>query len=184
LVLSEEWLRGWAVQVEAAAAQALRDVVSTYPFEADDHTVGPPPSAAELAALRERMPWLPDELLALFRFVGPVWLPDITNGYFLHPPGSVIDNLYHENGRADRICERFSEDVDVVVFGSNGGGDLYALATDGGSVYRLREAAYEDGIYRGTERGITVVGETLRDFLERFLAAVETFAHDGSITDL
>lgn len=72
-----------------------------------------------------------------------------------------------------------------MVFGSNGGGDLYALAaTDSGPVYRLREAAYEDGIYRGTERGVTVVGDNLRDFLDRLLAAVEVFAHDGGITDL
>jgi hypothetical protein len=184
-VLNEEWLTGWAAQVEAAAARALRNVVSTYPFEAGDHSVGPPSSVAELAALREGMPWVPDELFALYRFVGPVSLPDITNGYFLYPPDSVIGNLYHDDGRADRIGEPFADDVDIVVFGSNGGGDLYALATpDGDPVYRFDEAVYEFGIYHGTERGITVVGEDLRHFLEEFLAAVEAFADDGSITDL
>ncbi|WP_155357825.1 hypothetical protein [Acrocarpospora macrocephala] len=185
--MNEEWPTAWAwaAQVEAAAVRALRDVVSTYPFEAGDHSVGPPSSAAELAALHERMPWVPDELFALYRFVGPLSLPDITNGYFLHPPDSVIGNTYH--GRADRIGEPFAEDVAVVVFGSNGGGDLYALATTvGGPVYRLQEAVYEVGIYHGTERSITVVGEDLRNFLEEFLAAVEAFADDGStpISDL
>jgi hypothetical protein len=159
--------------------------VSTYPFEAGDHTVGPPSSPAELAALREGMPWLPDDLLALYRVVGPVSLPDITNGYFVHPPDSLIGDAYRRGRRADRIREPLAEDVDIVVFGSNGGGDLYALAATGsGPVYRLREAAYEDGIYRGTERGITVVGNNLGHFLDRLLAAVEVFARDGSITDL
>jgi hypothetical protein len=184
-VLNDEWLTGWAAGVDAARGRALRDVVSTYPFEADDHVVGPPSSSAELAALCEGMPWLPDDLLALYRVVGPVSLPDIANGYFVHPPDGLLGDPYRDGGRADRIGEPLAQDVDVVVFGSNGGGDLYALAaTGGGPVYRLREAAYGDGIYRGTECGITVVGNNLGDFLGRLLAAVEAFARDGSITDL
>jgi hypothetical protein len=59
-------------------------------------------------------------------------------------------------------------EIDVVVFGSNGGGDHYALAITDGPIYRLREFSYEAGVYRGPERGITVVGEDLRDFLEIF----------------
>jgi hypothetical protein len=123
--------------------------------------------------------------LPLYRFVGPVSLPDITDGYFVHRPDGLIGVPCRDGRRADRIREPLAQDVDIVVFGSNGGGDLYALAaTDSGPVYRLREAAYEDGIYRGTERGITVVGDNLRDFLGRLLAAVEAFARDGSISDL
>jgi hypothetical protein len=184
-VLTEEWLTGWAAQVDASVARALRDVVSTYGFEAGEHHVGPPSSAADLAAVRDRMPWVPDELLALFRFVGPVSLPDITNGYFLHLPASVIGHLDHDGGRADRIGEPLTEDVDIVVFGSNGGGDLYAVVvTDSGPVYRLQDAGYEAGTYRRTERGIKIVGENLRDFLEKLRAAVEAFAEDGRIADL
>lgn len=184
-VLGEEWLTRWAMQIEAAIARALRDVLSTYPFEPDVHSVGPPSAAAELAMLRERMPWVPEELCALYRHVGPVSLPDITNGYFLHPPAELIANLSHEDGSADRIGEPLSEEVDIVVFGSNGGGDLYAVTTTGrGRVYRLQDAGYEAGIYRGSELGIAVVGENLRDFLEKVLAAVETFANDGSVADL
>jgi hypothetical protein len=44
----------------------------------------------------------------------------------------------------------------------------------------MQDAGYE----AGTERGIRVVGENLRDFLEKLRAAVEAFAEDGSITDL
>jgi len=184
-VLGEEWLTRWAMQIEAATARALRDILSTYPFEPDVHRVGPPSSAAELAVLSERMPWVPQELFALYRRVGLVSLPDITNGYFLHPPDGLIANLSHEDGSADRIGEPLSEEVDIVVFGSNGGGDLYAVTTtDRGRVYRLQDAAYEAGVYRGSDRGITVVGENLRDFLEKVLAAVEAFADDGSIADL
>ena len=60
LALTEDWLTGWAAQLRAATARAIRDVVSTYPFEPGDHRIGPPPPATELTALRERLPWAPD----------------------------------------------------------------------------------------------------------------------------
>src|SRR5215510_3376242 len=120
-VLNEEWLTGWAARIEAATARALRDVVSMYPFDAGDHSVGPPLSPTQLAVLRERMPWVPGELLALYRHVGPVSMPDITNGYFLYPPAGVLTDMYdlYNDGRADHIGKPFTEEVDVVVFGSN-----------------------------------------------------------------
>ncbi|MFG2040630.1 hypothetical protein [Dactylosporangium sp. NPDC048998] len=132
--------------------------------------------------LRERLPWAPDGLVALQRWVGPVSLPDIGNGYFLHPVDGLIGCLDHD-GYADQIAEPLIDCVDIVVFGSNGSGDLYAIATKDGSVFRLRDAEYLRGIYHGSERGISVVGDDLREFLERFLAAVAGLAHDG-VTDL
>jgi len=181
-VLTEDWLARWATQLETAIARALRDVVSTFPFEPGDHQVGPRSSAAELAGLRERLPWVPDGLVALQRCVGPISLPDISNGYFLHPVDGLIRRLDHDGG-ADQIGAPFTNNVDIVVFGSNGGGDLYAIGTEDGLVYRLQDAGYLRGVFRGTERGIIVVGKDLRDLLERFLAAVAAFAHDGSVTD-
>lgn len=178
-MLSERWLGEWATQLQAVAARALRDVVSGYPFEADDHRVGPPASMASLDLLRQRLPWTPDELVALQRCVGPVTLPDICNGYFLHALTAV-----DRQDRADQIGEPFGERIDVIVFGSNGGGDLYAMAVTDGRVFRVRDAGYVGGVYNGTDRGITIVGADLRDFLERLLSAVTAFAADGVITDL
>jgi hypothetical protein len=180
-VLTGHWLGVWATELEAATGRALRDVVSTFPFEAGDHQVGPPASGAELDLLRQRLPWVPDELVALHRHVGPVSLPDIGNGYFLHPIAGVV-GMPERPGRADQIGEPLAGNVDVVVFGGNGGGDLYALAVTDGRVFRLREAACAGGVYDGTDEGVTVVGTDLRHFLERFLGAVTAFATDGSIT--
>jgi hypothetical protein len=56
----------------------------------DEHHVGPPASETELAVLRERLPWVPDDLVTLHREVAPVWLPDIDNGYFLHAVGLMV----------------------------------------------------------------------------------------------
>ncbi|MEV2237998.1 hypothetical protein [Micromonospora sp. NPDC049891] len=94
--------------------------------------------------------------------------------------------LDHDDGIPDRIGEPFGEDVDVVIFGADGGGALYAIAVGGiSTVYRLRECGYEQGIYSGSaDFGVTVVAEDLDDFLDALLAAVATFAANGSITDL
>nr|BFE60283.1 hypothetical protein GCM10020063_048090 [Dactylosporangium thailandense] len=165
-VLTARWLAEWATQLQM-----------------DDHQVGPPASDADLALLRQRMPWTPDEIVALHRHVGPVSLPDIGNGYFIH----ALDGLpavLDQQDRADQIGGPFAENIDVVVFGSNGGGDLYAMAVTDGRVFRLRDAAYLGGVYDGTARGITVVGADLRDFLERLLSAVTAFAVRGDIIDL
>src|SRR5688572_29077571 len=78
-VLTERWLGDWATRLQAAVDRALREVVSQFPFEASDHRVGPAVSATELGLLRRRVPWTPDDLIALHRHVGPVTLPDINN---------------------------------------------------------------------------------------------------------
>jgi hypothetical protein len=182
-VLTEGWLDGWATRLEAASWRALRDVVSTFPFEAGDHLLGPAASEAELELLLRRLPWMPDALVALYRHVGPVSLPDIGNGYFLHPVDGLISML-DQHHRADRLGEPLAESLDIVVFGSNGGGDLYAIAVTDGRVFRLQEAAYLGGVYHSTTAGVTIVATDLRDFLEQFLDAVTGFARDGSITDL
>jgi hypothetical protein len=184
--LDEQRLIDWAEAVEAAVKRALREVVSTYPFEPGKHTVGPPASESDLAALRQRLPWIPDGLLAVARWVGEVSLPDIANGYFMFSPSYIHGMLYHDDGIPDRIDEPLDDDVDVVIFGSDGGGTLYAIAVgDIGTVYRLQECKYEQGVYSGSAGfGVTLVAEGMDDFLDALLAAVAAFAVDGSITDL
>ncbi|MET7400309.1 cyclase family protein [Dactylosporangium sp. NPDC005572] len=172
--MDQQRLIDWAEAIEAAVERALRDVVATYPFEPAEHTVGPPASEPDLAALRQRLPWIPDDLLAVARWVGAVSLPDIANGYFMFSSSYIQGVLYHDDGIPDRIGEPFDEDVDVVIFGADGGGTLYALAVgDVGTVYRLRECGYEQGVYSSYAGfGVTVVAEDLDDFLDLLLAAV------------
>ncbi|WP_146603461.1 SMI1/KNR4 family protein, partial [Micromonospora endophytica] len=149
--MDEQRLTCWAEAIEAAVERALRDIVSRYPFEPDEHTVGPPASESELAMLRQRLPWIPDDLLAVARWVGEVSLPDIANGYFLFSPRYIQTVLDHNDGIPDRIGEPFDEDVDVVIFGADGGGARYAIAVgDTGAVYRLRECGYKQGTYSGS----------------------------------
>ncbi|MER7278612.1 hypothetical protein ABT369_29645 [Dactylosporangium sp. NPDC000244] len=70
----------------------------------------------------------------------------------------------------------------MIVFGGTGDGDRLAVAVTDGRVFRLRDADYLDGVYRGP--GVTVVGAGLAEFLERLVAAAEGFAADGRARDL
>ncbi|MDG6107329.1 SMI1/KNR4 family protein [Dactylosporangium aurantiacum] len=190
--MDEQRVVAWRASIEAATARALRDVVSTFPFEPGAQEVGPPASAAQLAQLRARMPWIPGDLLAVCGLVGAVSLPDIANGYLMFDPEYMLGVRHRDDGLPDRIGAPFDEDV--VVFGSDGGGALYAVTLDqAGTVHRLRECRYEAGTYSfdavGTSYdtshvGITPVAESLDDFLDKLLNAVEAFAVDGSIADL
>ncbi|MFD1373678.1 hypothetical protein [Actinoplanes sichuanensis] len=179
-MLTDDRPAGWAARLDDAVRQALTDVVSTFPFEADEHSVGPPTTAADLSELLSRMPWAPDGLVALQRSVGPVSLPDIGNGYFLYDVRGLTGVVDHDDGRPDRLAG--PHQVDVVVFGGDGGGAQYAIALDDGRVLRLREAAYTGGEYDGP--GITVIARDLPDFLEKLLGAVQAFGDGGRITDL
>ena len=77
---------------------------------------------ASLDLLRQRSPWTPDELVALQRRVGPVTLPDICDGCFLHAL-TAFD-------RQDRVVR--------------GGEPVSALPADGLVVERVeRESADE-----------------------------------------
>lgn len=185
--MDERRLTSWAAAVDAAATRAAKDVLAHYPYETVAHTIGPPVPEADLTTLRTRLPWIGDDLLAVCRTVGPVHLPDIANGYWMFAPAYLLGVLQeHDDGRPDRIGEPFDTPVDVVVFGSDGGGARYALTVGApGPVYRLRECAYTDGVYSSSGGwGVTAVAADLDAFLDELLAAVTTFAVDGSIRDL
>lgn len=145
-MLTEEWLAGWAARLREAAARL--------PAESE-WEIGPPVAPDGIPD------WLPTDLVALLRVVGPVSLPDVGNGWFLHPADAAQD---------DRIADPF--EAAVVVFGSDGGGDLFAVTTGDGRVLRLRDAAYLGGVYEGS--GITVVAGDLAGFLDLVLRAVES----------
>ncbi|GID33218.1 hypothetical protein [Paractinoplanes brasiliensis] len=69
-VLIEGPLGEWATRLRTASQRALQDVVSAFPFEAGDHLLGPAASETELELLLRRLPWTPDAVVSLYRYVG------------------------------------------------------------------------------------------------------------------
>ncbi|MEU5599748.1 SMI1/KNR4 family protein [Streptomyces sp. NPDC020298] len=103
-------------------------------------------------------------LVSLFAVIGSVSLPDIGNGYFIHPPSIVTAHL-------DEYGEVPLENGDHgIVFGSDGGGNLFALAANG-TVHKSRTAFWNEEFY--------AVAASLRDFLEQLRDVIDQFAATG-----
>jgi hypothetical protein len=73
----------------------------------------------------------------------------------------------------------------VVVFASDGGGTLYALASPTGRpVYRLPAGSLVGGVYESANPRFDIVAADLAGFLGNVRRAVERFAATGDIIDL
>lgn len=180
--MEAQWLTEWSRALRVEAHRAMNEVVAIYLVDYDDPRIGPPSTSAELRDLATHLPWTPLALRELYRLVGPISLPDIANGYFIHEPASLV-GTGDGNQRVDVVDRPDGRREQLVVFGSDGGGALYGLSVTG-SVYRLRGVAYLDGVYDGSTGGFAVVAHDLPAFLEKLLHAVTAFARDGTITDV
>ncbi|MFD3576372.1 hypothetical protein [Streptomyces sp. NPDC058644] len=107
------------------------------------------------------VPAAPGDLALLYRHISRLSLPDVGVGLFVHSVRQTADGL-----RGDLPTRVVGEVEDsVVVFGSDGGGALFALSrTDGATVYRLPPGRVDGSVYRCAE-GIEVVALGLRGFL-------------------
>ncbi len=177
--MDAEWLSTWRVSVTATVGELLGAFRQRFGFEPGINQLGPAASEQVMTSLAALQPTPAQDLLAFYQNVGEVSLPDVGNGYFIHPPALVRQHA--QAGELHRIGSPV--DVEVLVFASDGGGALYALpAAEAGPVYRLRDCAPRDGV--AGARGVQVVAEDLQAFLQSLKLAVETFTSTGNLTDL
>lgn len=166
--MDDAWVQQWRDGVRADVDRLLSTFESRFGFPAGEHVVAGPATAAELAGLAGlHGAALPAGLMALHRVVAEVRLPDVGNGYWIHRPPPPGEDPGHprllDDGRA------------VVVFGSDGGGALFALP--GGSdapVLRLADGASLGGRYDADRAG--TVAASLREFLVSLRIEIATAA--------
>jgi hypothetical protein len=177
--MDREWLAAWRASVTAEVGQLLETFQSRFGFEPGINQLGPPAAEQALASLQAIMPPPAADLIDFYRWIGQVSLPDVGNGYFIHPADLVARQA--ADGEPRRIGP--PHELDVLAFGSDGGGALYAVpAAKPGPVYRLRECSLKDGI--ALPGNIQIIAADYRTFLQRLQIAVETFAATGHLTDL
>lgn len=177
--MDREWLAAWRASVAAQVSRLLETFQARFGFEPGRNQLGPPAAEQALASLQAIVPRPAADLIDFHRCIGQVSLPDIGNGYFIHPAGLVARQA--ADGEPRRIGP--PHELDVLVFGSDGGGALYAIpAAKPGPVYRLRECSIKDGTALGGN--IQVIAADYRAFLQHLAIAVETFAATGHLTDL
>lgn len=105
----------------------------------------------------------PAPLAEFYRHVAEVSLPDVHIGYFVAMAQVVVD------GRDGRLPVRIEgvESIDVVCFGSDGGGTHFALGLpDGAPVYRMPPSAVDRaGVYDNRDSRVRVLAAALPEIL-------------------
>ncbi|MEV0678613.1 hypothetical protein AB0I60_19055 [Actinosynnema sp. NPDC050436] len=159
---------GWLGALAEAVGDLLRDFQARFGYPPGEPTLGEPARPGELAAAATVVPPV---LLEFHRRVGEVALPDADNGFFIHPLGLVLAD--RSDPRSPKRAPALT-DAELVVFGSDGGGTLFALgAVEGAPVYLLPVGEIVDGVHHGKGRELF---PTFPDFLDWLLRVVREHA--------
>lgn len=166
-VFATDWLPRWCADLSAT----LAELVATF-----EDRFGYPPGVNRVRPtdLQDRV--FADELgrdmltsasvAAFYQVVGEVEMPDIGNGYFLHPARDVL-RTYQAEGA---VFIPNAHDPHGMVIGSDGGGILF-VADWGGAIHRSRAASVDSGFDQ--------VADALPDFLDLLLQSAIRFAATG-----
>ncbi|GAA2774079.1 hypothetical protein [Kitasatospora cinereorecta] len=136
--LDAEWLHDWCEQAAAALAKLMQSFQGRHGFEPGTNAVVLASEASHQAteALVELTP-IPSDLTTMYWVIDEVSLPDVENGYFVHP-ASLVAEHFHEYGAI-----QIDGEEPEMVFASDGGGHLFALAGSG-RVWRSTTASWFD----------------------------------------
>ncbi|MFB7287820.1 hypothetical protein [Actinacidiphila glaucinigra] len=150
--LDAEWLRGWCEHAEAALAKLMQSFQARFGYEPGSNVVVLATEQSHQAtdALVELTP-IPSDLATMYWVIDEVSLSDVENGYFVHPASLVADHF------RDYGAVQFEGEEPGVVFASDGGGHLFALAGSG-RVWRSSTASWFDQF--------DLAAASLREFFE------------------
>ncbi len=160
--LSTDWLTGWQQEITAALETTLCTFEATFGYPPGDNEVllADEESRAATARLKEAV-HMPQGLISLYATIAELSLPDIDHGYFVHTPAQVLNDITQYGP------VRVTDHATGVVFGSDGGGILFALDGDG-RVHRSTTPSWFDDF--------EMSASTLIRFLEQLHQAVTDFA--------
>ena len=161
--LDQAWLAAWRDDLNDALEPLLATFESTYGYPPGDNQVTPPDDDQTARKISSHPDTAPD-LIPFYKTIHEVRLPDIGNGYFIHPADHVLGEL------AQAGPVRLRESTPGVVFASDGGGILYAIAPDG-MIYRSTAASRDSGF--------KLIATDLTSFLDQIRQAVMRFIATG-----
>jgi hypothetical protein len=154
--VDEAWIERWRDEVRAGADRLVRGFQARHGFPPGEHEVAGPATAAELAGLAQLHGGaLPADLVAFYRVVAEVGLPDAGIGYWIHRPPRPGEDPEHPR--------RLSDGRAVVVFGNDGGGAMFAMEPGEAPVLRLAGGVLLGGVYDADHA--PAVAADLREFL-------------------
>ncbi|WP_240999689.1 hypothetical protein [Streptomyces sp. Tu 4128] len=136
--LRAEWIRCWYEQTDAALTEMVQSFQSRHGFPPDRNEIARATDESHRATdvLVELTP-IPSDLTTMYWEIAEISLPDVDSGYFVHP-ASMVASHFREYGAV-----HIDGDEPAVVFASDGGGHLFAVAGSG-RVWRSTTASWFD----------------------------------------
>jgi len=162
------------LQSTIAGLEANAPSLLGYPVGEGDNVVTDPTGAPLPADL-------PRGLAAMYREIGEVSLPDIGNGYFVHPPSYLTESVARglPVGADTAVLAG-----PVTTFGSDGGGTLYCVPAASDAVWALPAGEIVNGVYRGGMAAPRLIAASVEEFLDRLLDDAATFVESGQSAGL
>jgi hypothetical protein len=150
--LEAECVRGWREQGDAALTELVESFQVRHGFPPGRNVVAMATRESHKAtgALVELTP-IPSDLTTMYWVIDEVSLSDVDSGYFVHP-ASTVESHFREYG----VIQIDGEEP-ALVFASDGGGHLFALAGSG-RVWRSTTAWWFDQF--------DLAAASLQEFLE------------------
>lgn len=152
--ISGKDLSDWIDDISTLCAAFQRDFTERYGYPPDDHYVKvQEPGTPRPADLRS------ETLANFYATIFEVSLPDLDNGYFIHPAESATSDVH-----PTRISGAVEDSI--TVFGSDGGGALFALSDTKPVVYRLHGGALIGTVYDVDGSGAEEFTSSFSQFLD------------------
>ncbi|MFD8642270.1 hypothetical protein ACFV14_18425 [Streptomyces zaomyceticus] len=164
--LDWEWVRTWCDQTEPELGRLMQSFETRHGFPPGENviTLTTDESNEATSALVD-LTFPPSDLTTLYSVIRDISLPDVDHGYFIHSPTMTADH-FREYGSV-----QVAGDGPALVFASDGGGHLFAVAGTGRvwkSTAASRHADFE------------VAANGIQDFLEHLGYRIADQALDAS----
>jgi hypothetical protein len=160
--ITGENLSRWAEEMSLIASKVAQNFEATFGYPPGTNVV----ARADTDSGSRAVALLSDhgingDLLDLYSKIEKVSLPDVDRGFFIHSAEEVSDGI--RDGQPTKLTGAVDEDI--VVFGSDGGGALFALSP-ANKVYRLDGGAMVGSVYDAGDGDVSIIAWDLWGFLE------------------
>ena len=166
--ISGESLNRWREDMSRLADAVMQTFESTFGYPPGDHIVVEADAETGQHAVRElTAAGIGGDLLDFYAKVVQVSFPDVENGFFIHSVENIV-----EGGHPTKLTGAANDEI--TVFGSDGGGGLFALNAAGDKVYRLAGGSLVGPVYEVDESGLDIVASNFESFLIQLRDQVQT----------
>ncbi|MER7194768.1 hypothetical protein [Streptomyces flaveolus] len=163
MTITGEKLNDWIESMSSLADQFMQSFEDIHGFEPDENELIEAGELREVGHPALHGMNVPNDLSAFYSRVEEVSLPDVGNGIFIHSPEFVAAGLAGE--QPTRLAGSVVDSI--TVFGSDGGGGLLALGSDGCTVYHLSGGSLIGPTYETDSSNVRITASSLWEFLEQ-----------------